>query len=199
MWSVQDLSWRKPACSSHSVLSSAFFNLSSMILDNTFQGIDSSMIPLLLLQDDKSPFFGSLTRFPFFQSSGTCSWSQILLRSGCIISVDVWISDFNASGGMPSGHAALPDLRDLVALLTSVFVGGLVLAPRSSVGGEMSGRTDGAGLLSVSWKCSAHLARCSSSLEMEFVFLYFTCYIWQLIWFARCCISILDFNIKKIC
>ena len=89
MRSVQNLSWRKSVCSSLSVLSSAVLKFSSTILDNTFPGKDSSIIPPKLLQDDKSPFVGSLTMFPFFQSSDTCSWSQILLRSGCINSVEV--------------------------------------------------------------------------------------------------------------
>ena len=84
------------------------------------------------------------------------------------------MSDFNALGGMPSGPATFPDFRDLMAFVTSALVGGFVLISRSSVGGGMSGRTDGAGLLSVSWKCSAHLARCSSSPEMIFLFLSFT-------------------------
>ena len=68
------------------------------------------------------------------------------------------MSAFSASGGIPSGPAALPDLRCLMALVISVLVGGLALMFRSSVGGGMSGGADGAGLLSVSLKCSAHPA-----------------------------------------
>ena len=116
MWSVHDRSWRKPACSSRSLLSRAVFNLSRMILVSTFPGMDSSMILLQLLQDDRSSFFGSFTRWPFFLSSGTLSCSQIFVRSGCSISVEVWMSAFSASGGIPSGPAALPDLRCLMAL-----------------------------------------------------------------------------------
>ena len=73
------------------------------------------MISLQLLQDDRSPLFGSFTRWPFFQSSGTLSCS--LVRSGCSISVEVQMSAFSASGGIPSGPAALPDLRCLMALV----------------------------------------------------------------------------------
>ena len=90
------------------------------------------------------------------------------------MSVEVWMSAFNASGGIPSGPAAFPDFRDLMALAISFLVGGLVLMSRSSVGGGMIGGTGGAGLLSVSLKCSAHLALCSSSLVMAFPFLSLT-------------------------
>ena len=67
------------------------------------------------------------------------------------------MSPFSASGGIPSGPAALPDLRCLMALVTSVLVGELVLMSRSSVGGGMSGGTDGAAMLSFSLKCSPNL------------------------------------------
>ena len=84
------------------------------------------------------------------------------------------MSAFNASGGIPLGPTGLPDLRDLMALVISVLVGGLVLMSRSSVDGEMSGEAGGAGLLSVSLKCLAHLAVCSSSPKMVFRFLSLT-------------------------
>ena len=35
------------------------------------------------------------------------------------MSVEVWMSAFRASGGIPSGPAALPDLRDLIAFKRS--------------------------------------------------------------------------------
>ena len=90
------------------------------------------------------------------------------------MSVEVWMSAFRAPGGIPSGPAALPDLRDLIALVISVLLGGLVLISRSWVGGGMSGWAGGAGWLSVSLKCSAHLALCSSSPGMVFPFLSLT-------------------------
>ena len=163
MWSVHERSFLKPACSFQSVLSRAVFSLSRMILLSTFPGMDSSMIPLQLLQDDRSPFFGSFTRCPRFQSSGTFSCSQILVRSGCSMSVEVWMSALSASGGIPSGPAALPDLSDFMALVISALLGGLVLMSNRWVGGGMSGGMEGAGLLRVSLKCSAHLALSSSS------------------------------------
>ena len=81
------------------------------------------------------------------------------------------MSAFKASGCIPSGPAALPDFRDLMALLISLLVGGPVLISRSSVGGGISGRMDGVGLLSVSLKCSAHHALWSSSPDMVLPFL----------------------------
>ena len=94
MWSVQDLSWRKPACSSRRVLSRAFLSLSRMILVRILLGTESSVIPRQLLHDDKSPFFGCFTKYPFFHSSGICSLSQIFIWSEWIISVEVWTSAF---------------------------------------------------------------------------------------------------------
>ena len=141
MWSVHDLSWRKPACSSRSFLSRAVFSRSKIILVNNLPGINSSMIPLQLLQDDISPFFlvVSPQLCPFFQSSGTCSCSHTLFRSRYNISVDVWVSALSASRGIPWGPAALPVLRDLMALEISILDGGFVFMPRSWVGGGIVG------------------------------------------------------------
>ena len=61
---------------------------------------------------------------------------------------------FSAYGGMSSGPAALPDFKDLMALLTSALVGGLVFTSSWLA----AGGTSGGGLLRISWKCSAHLA-----------------------------------------
>ena len=129
MWSVLDLSWQKP----HVELPArAFSSLSRMILVRILLGMETSMIPHQLLHDDRSPFF---------HSSGICSVSQIFIRSGWIISVEVWTSAFSASGGMPSGLAALPNFKDLMALLTSALVGGLVFTSSWFVAGGMSGGT----------------------------------------------------------
>ena len=75
---------------------------------------------------------------------------------------------FTASGGMPSGPAAFPDFSDLMALAISASLGGSVLTSRSSDGGGMSGGAGGAGLLSVSLTCSAHLDLCSSPPDRMF-------------------------------
>ena len=75
------------------------------------------------------------------------------------------MSAFGASGGMPSGPAALPDFSDFMASMISYLVGGPVFIARSSVGGRMSDGTDGVSL---------HIALWSSSLEMVLPFLSLT-------------------------
>ena len=84
------------------------------------------------------------------------------------------MSAFRASGGMPSGPAALPDLRVLMAFIISVLVGGLMLTSSTCAAGGMSGGVGGGSLLSVSLKCSAHLALWSSSMVMMSPFLSLT-------------------------
>lgn len=85
MWSI--LSWQIPACSGLNLLCRASFSLSRMTLVRTFLGTDRSMMPRQLPHWERSPFFGSFTRWPCFQSAGTRSCSQILFRRGCSISV----------------------------------------------------------------------------------------------------------------
>ena len=67
-------------------------------------------------------------------------------------------------------NTAFPDFSDLMALAIPASRGGSVLTSRSSDGGGMSGGAGGAGLLSVSLTCSAHLALCSSSPDRMFPF-----------------------------
>ena len=55
--------------------------------------------------------------------------------------MEVWTSTLSDSGGMPSGPAALPDFKDLMALLTLVLVGGLVFTSKWFAAGGMSGGT----------------------------------------------------------
>ena len=98
-------------------------------------------------------------------------WHSLLLPD---LVYEVWMPAFRALGGMPSGPAALPDFSDFMTLMISYLVGGLVLIARSSVDGGISNGTDGASLLSVLLKCSAHLVLWSSSLEMVLPFLSLT-------------------------
>ncbi|RUS71184.1 hypothetical protein EGW08_021054 [Elysia chlorotica] len=83
------------------------------------------------------------------------------------------MSALRASGGIPSGPAALPDLRDLMALVISALLGAFVFMLRGSVCDGMSTGVDGAGLFSVSLKCSAHRRLWSSSPGMVFPSLSF--------------------------
>ena len=88
--------------------------------------------------------------------------------------MEVWTSAFIASGRMLSGPAALPDFKDLMALLASALVGGLVFTFSWFAPGGMSGGTWGGGLSRISWKCSAHLAPSLASSVMVSLFLSFT-------------------------
>ena len=126
------------------------------------------MIPRQLLQDERSPFFDSYMRCFIFQSSDNRSFFQILHRRGGSISVEVWMSAFRASGGIPSRPATFSDLKDLIALTISVLLGGMVLMSKSLLGSGMTGGTDGAGRLSVFFKYSAYRTLCYSSLRMMF-------------------------------
>ncbi|RUS76894.1 hypothetical protein EGW08_015333 [Elysia chlorotica] len=74
-------------------------------------------------------------------------WLKILRRNGCSMSVEVCMSALRASGGISSGPAAFPDLRDFMALTISDLLGGLVLMSRSSVGGGISGGASGAEII----------------------------------------------------
>ena len=75
---------------------------------------------------------------------------------------------------MPSGPAAFPDLRDLMAFMVSSFIGGLMLTSNSSSVGSMSDETGSGGLLRVSLKNYVHLALTSSFLEIVSPFLSLT-------------------------
>ena len=55
--------------------------------------------------------------------------------------MEVWTSAFSASGGMLSGPAALPDFKDMMALVTSALVGRLVFSSSWFAAGGMSGGT----------------------------------------------------------
>ena len=89
-----------------------------MILVSIFPGIDGSIvIPLQLVQDDRSPLFGSLR--------GDLSSSLLSLSLAPRSCVGVWISAFSVCGGMPSGLAALPDFSDFMALAISYLARGV--------------------------------------------------------------------------
>ena len=91
-----------------------------MILLIILPGMHYSIISRRLLQDKKSPFFGSFTKCPLFQSTGTSFCFHLLHRRGCNISVEVCMSAFRASDGIPSGPATFFDLRNLMVLTLSL-------------------------------------------------------------------------------
>jgi hypothetical protein len=56
IWSTRERSCLNPACSSLKVLSTSVYILCNMTLHRILLGIDKSVIPLQLLQRDRSPF-----------------------------------------------------------------------------------------------------------------------------------------------
>ena len=75
MWSLQDFPFLKLACSSLMCCSSALVSLFKIILLNTLLVSDRRVIPLQLLQLNKSHFLGNFSIGPIFQSSGVFSVS----------------------------------------------------------------------------------------------------------------------------
>jgi hypothetical protein len=96
------------------------------------------------------------------------------------MSVEIWISAFSVSGGMPSGPVALFDLNVFMALLISCLVGGSVSISRSSDCGGIFVRVKGAGLLSCSFEMYSGLKYTYNSKEflkryvLMYNFIYFT-------------------------
>ena len=88
--------------------------------------------------------------------------------------VAVSMSALMFSAGISSGPTAFPFFRDMMAFLISDLEGLLQLMSRSSSAGCMSGGVSGAGRLSNSRKCSAHLVSCSSVVVSLFPFLSLT-------------------------
>lgn len=63
---------------------------------------ENNLVPFQFPQIDLSPFFVSLTKISFVQSSGICSSSHILFRRWQNLSVEMLSNAFIASGGMLS-------------------------------------------------------------------------------------------------
>ena len=136
IWSMYDLFFRKPACSSHSFSSSAPFSLSNSMCVKTLLGTDRSVklsyLSLAVLQG-----------IHFFYSVGTFSCSQIFRNRWCNISIFVIGSAFRASVGMPSGPGVFYSLWLYVVwswhLSEPLVVCRLVLASFIASGGMLSG------------------------------------------------------------
>ena len=61
-------------------MSTSSFTLISSIVEKTFPAISNRVIPLLLLQKDRSPFLGNGRMMPFPHSSGVLSLYHISLH-----------------------------------------------------------------------------------------------------------------------
>ena len=171
---MNDLFFRKPACSSRSFSSSAPFILSNSMRVKTFLGTNRSVIPLQFFHIPKSPFFSSFTRYPFLHSVGTFSCSQIFKNRWCNISVVVIGSAFRACGCMSSGPGVFPSFNIFSALIISAFEGGFVLTLNNISAICMSGLSALGSVLRISLKCSSHPDLCSTSLFKVLPSLSFT-------------------------
>ena len=142
IWSTQERSCLNPACSSLKVLSTSVFILCNMTLHIILLGIDKSVIPLQLLQRDRSPFFGSYTRSPFRQSSGICSSFHILLIRWWRALVDILSIALITSGGILSTPPDFPFFSCLIALsISSLEVFSILMSSvsPSSISGVIMG------------------------------------------------------------
>ena len=81
MWSTHDFLFQKPDCSWRSSLSTAVVMRWRMMQQKTLLVMDSSVIPLKLLQSDRFNFFRSLVIVPLLQMSGISSLSHTSWRT----------------------------------------------------------------------------------------------------------------------
>ena len=143
-----------------------------MVLLNTFLAIESSTIPLQLLQFPRSPFFRSLKRFPVCQSSGNLSFSQMVWKSQL---KHTNFPAFNISTHIRSSPGASPFFKVSIALLiSSCVVGGSTLTSISSNASDISAIISGSWQFKMDLKCSVHRSTCFLSLVMTLSFTSFT-------------------------
>ena len=133
MWSPQDFPFLKPARSLRNSGSKSSEILSRITLLKTLLVIDNRVIPLQFLQRLRSPFFGSLTISPIFQSRGVSSVSHIPSKISVKAPMVTFPPAFNISALTQSAPGAFPDFMVLIAFLTSSADGGSVLTFRSSL------------------------------------------------------------------
>lgn len=89
----------------------------------TFPGTDRTVMPLQLYTISEVTFLGIFTRYPYFQSAGISSSSQILSKRGYSIFTDASKSAFRTSARMSSGPAPFPFFNRVMAFLISSLVG----------------------------------------------------------------------------
>ena len=160
MCSPQGLPFLNPACSLRIIWSRAVDILFRITLLNTLLVMDSSVIPLQLLQRLRFPFFGSLTISPVFQSTGISYSSNISLKISVRVSVMTSPPAFSISAHTPSPPGAFPDFMLSIAAFTSFAVGGSMFTSKSS---SLSGMTSTflcASLLRIVSKCVFHSCVC---------------------------------------
>ena len=115
---------RNPACSFRRCCSTVFCILFKIILVRILLGMPKMVIPLQLLQFDRSPFFGILIISPSSHFSKIFSSFYIFFNRGYIISTVISGTTVSTSGFILSRPAAFPFLNCVRASCISVFVGG---------------------------------------------------------------------------
>ena len=132
IWSWQERSFLKSAWFSLIFPSISSLTLKSMMLENTFPAISRSVFCLLLLQYERSPFFGRGRMMPFPHSLGVHSFAQISLQILKNQSLMLSPPSLSSSGEMLSIPGALFLFRILMVLSSSSLVGGSMLIYNSS-------------------------------------------------------------------
>ena len=89
-------------------MSTSSFTLISSIVEKTFPAISNRVIPLLLLQKDRSPFSGNGRMMSFPHSSGVLSLHHISLHMRSNHSLMLFPPSFSSSGGMLSIPGVVP-------------------------------------------------------------------------------------------
>jgi hypothetical protein len=112
---------RNPACSFRRCCSTVFCILFKITLVRILLGILKRVIPLRLLQFDRSPVFGILIISPSSHSSGIFSSFHIFCNRGYGISTFISESTFNTSGFILSRPANFPFFNCVRANCISVF------------------------------------------------------------------------------
>lgn len=97
IWSVHPPTFMNPACSCLSLVSIAMSIRPNKILQKTFDGMDSKVMPRQLLQFWRLPFFGIMAIKPLAQSSGMTFLLQMFFNRSVRILTEVLRSAFSIS------------------------------------------------------------------------------------------------------
>lgn len=117
-------------CSFLSTLSTAEDICCTIILLKILLGTDKGAMPLQLLQSDRVPL-GTRMMTPWVQSEGIFPFNQISVKSERMFAAPTG-SILNSSALRLSGTGAFPFFSDLMIVIISSLVGGLVFMFRSS-------------------------------------------------------------------
>jgi hypothetical protein len=128
---MQPLPFLNPVCYCRSFLSTTAVILDFKIMQKTFLGMDSKMIPLQLLQLVKSPDFGILMMLHSHQLLSITASSHILWNTGCKVSTARTGSILTNSAFSWYVPGTFLFFKSLMAFCISSFEGGSVSISRS--------------------------------------------------------------------